>query len=312
MKHRSRLSQLVTLFSMLFLVLLLGCTKEQSGSDSNQQEEEVSLVSSESEAEAEIIYNGVFDDAIGVNDEVGMSGIGIFGRNGLGPTGGDDQTGRPNSCFTVTVTHPNGTPFPARVVIDFGNTPCMGPDGHTRRGRIVTEYTHRLTIPGAIATTVFQDFYFDSIKVEGTHKITNTSAPLTTQPISRQFRVEVIDGKLTNHNGNFVEWNSTKTITQIEGLLTPDFPRDDAFKIEGHSRGRARRGNLLVGWESSVIDPLIKRFLCRWIVRGTVRTVRINATANSPWVAVLNFGNGICDNQAVITINGVSHQITLR
>ena len=306
------LSRLFLLFSLFSLVLLNSCSKETSDNGTPSEEEEVSRVSSESEAEAEIVFNGVFDDAIGVNDELGMAGTGIFGRSALGTDPQTPGTERPNACFTVTITHPNGTPFPARVVIDFGAVPCMGPDGHTRRGQIITEYTNRLTHPGAIAVTTFHNFYFDSIKVEGTHRITNTSAHVTTIPPSRQFKVEVIDARLTKPNADFIEWNSTKTITQLEGLLTPDFPRDDVFKIEGHSHGRARRGNLLVAWESAIVQPLIKRFLCRWIVSGRVRTVRLNSTTNTPWVAVLDFGNGHCDSQATITINGVTHQITLR
>lgn len=309
MKHRIlSLGHFALLLSLFSLLLVVSCSKEQSGGT----EEEVSKISSESDAEAEMVFNGVFDDAMGVSDEVGMSGTGIFGRSAIDVNTGTTGTERPNACFTVTVTHPNNTPFPVKVVIDFGNIPCMGPDGHTRRGKIINIYTNRLIFPGAIATTTFENFYFDSIKVEGTHKITNTSQPITTVPPHRQFTVDVINAKLTKPNGNFTEWNSHKVITQIEGLVTPDFPRDDVFRIEGHSRGRASRNNILVAWESHVIEPLIKKFLCRWIVRGTVRTVRLNTTTNNPWVAVLNFGNGACDNQAVITINGVSHQITLR
>lgn len=312
MKYRIYLPGLASLLSVLSLLFVVSCSKEKSSGETNQQEEQVSMVSTESEAEAEMVYNGVFDDVMGVNDDVGMAGTGIFGRSAIAVEPGSPEMARPLACFTVSVTHPANTLFPARVVIDFGATPCMGPDGHTRRGKIVIEYTNRLIIPGAIAATSFQDFYFDSIKVEGTHKITNTSSPLGTLPLSRQFKAEVINGKLTHPNGNFVEWNSTKTVTQIEGLITPDRPLDDIFKIEGASRGRAKRGNLLVAWESNVVEPLIKKFTCRWIVKGIVRTLRVNATANSPWVSSLNFGNGTCDNQAVVTINGVSRQITLR
>jgi hypothetical protein len=46
-------------------------------------------------------------------------------------------------------------------------------------------------------------------------------------------------------------------------------------------------------------------------VKGRIRTIRINSLPTSPWVAVLDFGNGNCDNLAIITINGVPHQITL-
>jgi hypothetical protein len=311
MKSRINLIQLIPALFVLLFVFTLSCTKENSNNGTDAQEEEVSTISSESDAEAESIFNGIFDDVMGVNDDVGMAGTGVFGRAanpGLG------ATARPMACYTLTITHPNSTFFPVRVVIDFGATACMGTDGHTRRGKIICEYTNRLIAPGAIGTTIFEGFYFDSIKVDGTHKITNMSSAIITPNLARQFKVQVIDAKLTRPNGNFVEWNSTKTIEQIEGLITPDRPIDDVFRIKGSARGRALRANVLVAWESNVVDgePLIKRFTCRWINKGTIRSVRLNTAANGPWVASLNFGAGICDNRAVLTINGRSHEITLR
>jgi hypothetical protein len=100
-------------------------------------------------------------------------------------------------------------------------------------------------------------------------------------------------------------------VVQIEGILTPDMPRDDVFKIEGSSSGRVRRGNIIVLWNATVTEPLFRRFTCRHIVKGKIRTVRGNLTTQSRWVAVLDFGNGQCDNQATLTVNGVSRQITL-
>jgi hypothetical protein len=307
MKLRLQLTQLSTLFVLLSLLFVVSCTKEKSGADTDAEEQEVSKTTSEADADAETIFSTFFDDVIGVSDDVGMAGVGIFGRTASNSGSTTLSTDRVTACFTVTITHPQGTPFPARVVIDFGPIPCMGPDGHTRKGKIISEYTNRLTVPGAIAVTTFDGFYFDSIHVEGTHKTTNTSTVNT----GRQFKVEVINGKLTWPNGNYTLWNSVKNIKQIEGMLTPDFPRDDVFQVTGSAHGRAQRGNLLVVWESNIVEPLIKRFLCRWIVKGTIKTVRLTNTTTSPWVAILNFGNGQCDNHAVITINGVSHQITL-
>ena len=309
MKPIFTLPRLIITLSIFLIVLIISCNKEKSNSGTDAQEEQVSMTSSESDAEAESIFNGVFDDIMGVNDDVGMSGTGIFGRAAITGSG---EVQRVTACFTVTVTHPGNTLFPMRVVIDFGPVACMGPDGHTRRGKIISEYTNRLIIPGAIAATTFDNFYFDSIKVEGTHKTTNISSPIATLPPSRAFKVQVIDAKLTRPNGNYIEWNSTKTVTQTEGLLTPDRPLDDVFRIEGSSRGKALRENLLVAWESGIIEPLIKRFTCRWIVKGTIKTVRANVTTNDRWIAVLNFGNGNCENRAIITINGVPHEITLR
>ena len=152
----------------------------------------------------------------------------------------------------------------------------------------------------------------DAIHVEGTHRVSNISGtPIPPANIARKFKVEVINGKLSRPNGDFVEWNSTKTITQVEGLITPDIFRDDVFKIEGSANGTVRRGTLLVRWESIITEPLVRRFTCRWIVKGRVRTIRANLPSNTRWIAVLDFGAGVCDNQATITINGVTRQITL-
>jgi hypothetical protein len=308
MKRIFNLTQLLAFGLFLSFLILPSCKKEQSGS--GEMEAQASRVSSESDGEAENLFNGIFDDVMGVNDEVGLAGTGIFGRSYSGDPDGNTsmQRGDSTHCFTVTVIHLATTPFPKKVIIDFGTTGCVGRDGRTRKGKIIIVYTGRLITPGAMATTTFENFYVNDIKVEGTHIIKNTS----TVNVNRQYTVEVIDGKLTKPNGNYVNWNSEKIITQIEGLVTANIPIDDIFKIEGHARGTALRGNLLVAWQSTITVPLIKRFNCRWIVAGRIRTVRLNTSNTSPWIAILDFGNGTCDNQATLTINGVTYQITLQ
>lgn len=289
---------LLTLTLLVSLLFIASCKKENSGT-SNPNEEEVtaSQLSSESDAQAEVVFNNVFDDAMGVNDQVALGGTGVFGRI--------------NSCPTVTITPvSNASTFPVRVVLDFG-TGCTAPDGHFRKGKVITVYTNRLMIPGAVAETSFDGFYFDSIHVEGTHRIENAGTGPATTPTTRKFIVDITNGKLTRPSGNYVKWNSHKEISQTEGLSTPNIALDDIFAITGSANGQVLRGNLLVGWESNITTPLVKRFNCHWIVKGVIRTVRVNTPANGPWVAELNFGAGTCDNQAVVTINGVAHQITL-
>ena len=303
MKLRLNLIRLMTFLLVTGILFTASCSKEKSGSGAvNEDEQRASLTSSEADGECEMIFNNIFDDAMGASDDVGMAGTGIFGRPA--PETGDVQ--RPNGCYTVTVTQLSSPAiFPLRIVIDFGSTGCQGTDGHTRNGKIITEYSGRLLIPGSTATTTFEDFYVDSIKVEGTHKISNTGTNT-----DRQFTVEIIDAKLSRTNGNYTKWNSQKTISQVEGISTPNLPLDDILKIEGSVSGQALRGNLLVAWEGEIEEPLIKRFNCRWFVRGSLRQKRVNSSSNT-WDAVLDFGNGTCDNQAVVTVNGVTHNITL-
>ena len=294
MKLRLNLTRLAAYIFMAGLLFTASCSKEKSGSGTSNDEEQqrVSLTSSEADGECELIFNNIFDDAMGASDDVGMAGTGIFGRPAPPPAeGGDVQ--RPNGCFVVTVTHLNtSNPFPVRIVIDFGNSGCQGNDGHTRSGKIIVEYSGRLILPGSVASANFEDFHVDSTKVEGTLKISNIGTL-----IERQFKVEVIDARLSRPSGNYTKWNSEKTFTQIEGIATPNLPVDDILRVEGSANGEALRGNLLVAWEGEITEPLIKRFNCRWFVRGQIRQSRANSSNNS-WAAILDFGGGDCDNQA--------------
>ncbi len=290
---KNLLLQLFAIASLLTFSVV-ACQKEKSTTldPVEQYEMNVSKLSSEADTEAEIIYDGIFDDAMGVNDEVGTGGMGIFGRL--------------NACPTVTITRPNApAPFPVRVVLDFG-TGCVARDGHYRKGKIIHVYTNRLIIPNAVVETAFDGFYFDSIKVEGTMRIKNTTE-LTVGP---RYQINVTNGKLTKPNGNFISWNSEKVRTQLEGVLTPT-PIDDAFKITGAARGQVKRDTTLVGWNATIVEPLVRRNNCRWIVQGTVRTARENATTGTRFVGLINYGTGTCDNAATVTINGVTYNITL-
>ena len=78
--------------------------------------------------------------------------------------------------------------------------------------------------------------------------------------------------KITNTNtNNWRKWNSTKNVLQIAGNGTPNFPLDDIYKITGGARGSNSGGHT---WASLITEPLIKKFTCRWIVKGTVRLIR--------------------------------------
>ena len=299
----TRLAALVVIFLLVF-----GSCKKETSVDTTQ-EEFASQASSEADAEADDIFNEVFDNVMGVNADVAFGGTGVFGR--MNSVGISNETARLTACpdLTITaVTAPNT--FPVKVIMDFG-TGCTGRDGRTRSGKIVVVYTNRLIVPGAKATTEFIDYKVDSINVQGTHTITNLSEPLTANCMTHKWKVEVARGKLTKPNGNYVEWNSTKTVAQLEGNCTIFIPHDDIYKITGNANGKVKRGDLLIAWNSEITEPLVKKFTCRWLVKGIIRIVRLNLTTNSPWVATINYGNGDCDNKALATVNGVAHIITL-
>jgi hypothetical protein len=300
-------STLGRIFLMIFSISfwLLSCKKENSKNVLNPQEEEqASFATSESDAESESIFNEVFDNVIGANNDVGLAGTGVFGR--MSTSNNLNVTERLTGCFTVFITHPvQGQDFPLRIELDFG-AGCPGRDGRVRSGKIITEYTGRLLVPGKSSITVFKEYKLDSIKVEGTIVITNTgSADL------RQFTVDISNAKLTKPNGDYTKWNAHRVITQVEGLGSPDIHIDDVFSITGNASGEVKTTRFATAWESVIIEPLRKRFACSYISKGVVKVIRRNLPADSKWVGILNYGNGTCDNKATLSVNGIEHQINL-
>jgi hypothetical protein len=311
MKFKFKAVQISLLAILTLTFTFIACNKENSGEGTPEQEEAASVASSESEGEAEAMFSDVFDDVMGVNADVALGGTGVFGRTMATNTDGTDATARITACPDVTITllSPPAL-FPKKVVLDFGTGCTSTRDGRHRRGKIIIVYSNRLTIHGAVATTTFDGYYVDSVKVEGTHKISNIAE---VNALAKKWKVEVIRGKLTLPNGDFTEWNRTNIITQIETLSTP--VRDWVLKVEGFGNGHTRRHGIIVAWNAEITEPLIKRFNCRWIVRGKVRIRRANISNSTRWEGLLDFGppnNGACDNRATITVNGHTREIILR
>jgi hypothetical protein len=313
MKFLSNPTQLLLTLFLFTIITVFSCKKETSDTLNDQDEALANISATESNAEAEDVFNGVFDDVLGVNANVGMGGTGIFGRRASATYGTSyadgriDNTSQLPPCLNIIIQQPTPSSFPIKITFDFGSTGCAANDGHWRKGKIVVDYSDRLLIPGATASARFEDFQIDSITIDNStmYTISNTG----TQD-HLQFTVNV-NAKLSKPSGNYSEWYSQKTISRIEGNLTST-PLDDVLKIEGKATGKTKRNDLIVAWKAEITDPFIKRFSCRWISQGVIKTGRENLASNSQWFGILDYGLGNCDNRATLTINGVRYEITLR
>lgn len=300
MKKTINLTTWLLAFGLIGAITFSGCKKDDSISSASENDP-VELVATQEattqEAETEAQFDDVFNitasmNAAQVGEDLGV-GANVSGLFELGSTTPTNNT----RCFTITVVPNIPHVFPKTVTIDFG-TGCLGRDGKYRKGKIVSIYTNPMVVPGAKVSTTFVDYFVDSFHIEGTHITENTSTSNM-----QGWKITVINGKITNTNTNrWRMWNSTKNVLQIEGNGTPHFPMDDVYKITGNARGSNSGGHT---WSSLVIEPLIKKFTCPWIVKGTVKLIRDGREA------LLDYGNGVCDNIAIIYINGVPHIIRL-
>jgi hypothetical protein len=245
----------------------------------------------------------VSNNVLGFGD-AGIDDVGIFGR--VASSGRAAKVDTVPYCVTISVSPLRPGDFPKTVMLDFGSG-CRS-HGHLRSGKITTVYTGRLSETGSSATTTFENFRFDSISVEGTHKSSNTRAAGSNQ---RQFTVQITNAKLTASNGNYTERSASRVHTQIEGNATLS-PADDIFRLTGSSSGKTKNGGRLFSWSTAITEPLIRPRSCRWVTQGILAITRSGAASNSPWSGILNFGNGTCNNAAILTINGTTRQIVLR
>jgi hypothetical protein len=304
MKTMNRMKQTTILASALLLTLV-ACKKNDMPGINDDANFSVAAVA---DAETDIALDDVYDNVMG-DDEFGSGGnFGVFGTaaqghndNSLDITNSPVNIDSANRCFTKTVSPLTPGVWPKTVTVDFGTSGCVGRDGRTRYGKIITVYTNRMFVTGASATTSFDNYRVDSFKVEGEHKVTNQStlgAP--------KWAVKVTNGKVSNtNNSNYRLRNADHVLAQTEGLLTPN-PLDDALSITGAASGTASKNGVTVQWTRNIQEPLIKRFTCRWVSKGKIAITRNNLTG------VLDYGNGTCDNTATLTIAGQTFTINLR
>ena len=284
------------LLGILFATLIFtSCKKDNSISE---KEELATLESMENDAVADFSYSSETDNALDVAMEVNEEYFGFRSSSYVSDNVSPRLTnGRVQQCFIVSVDTTPVTTFPITVTIDFKDG-CLGRDGKIRKGRIITVYTGRIRVPGSKATTTFKEFYVDSINVDGTHILSNVS-----RNDVPAFQRQVINGKLLWKSGRWVKWGAVRTVAMIKGVETPFDRKDDVFRITGEGRGENSAGRT---WAHEITEGLIKKTICPWISSGIIR-FRHNASVGS-----LNYGNGDCDNKALLTINGRSKEITLR
>lgn len=287
------------------LLLLISCKKENS-QDSPLDQQNFAGMSAQANADAQVIFDDAFNNVLGVNSELGIGGTGVFGT-AYRPSALDQEplSGANEmdslSCLQVTLTplaYPNR--FPLRVTLDFGSG-CTDAQGLTRSGKIITDYSGPLLIPGNSASTHFENYRINNIQVFGNQTIRNTG-----ESSVAAFTLTVTQARILWPNGNRVQWNSSKTIRQVAGMATPRWPPDDAFEITGSANGSLQTASLLFAWGTRISSPLLKKFSCRWFTQG-----KLDLLKGSDPVASLDYGTGNCDNLASLSVNGKILEISL-
>jgi hypothetical protein len=195
-------------------------------------------------------------------------------------------------CASVTVLYPDGTPFPRIITIDFGETNCQVRPNLWKRGKVIITVSDSLININANRIVTFDGFYINDQEVTGTRKITN----LGSNP----------DGYMVfdiSNDFSVGEWNrqATGTKTWVAGYDSMDFT-DNVFLLDGSS-STTRPNEVVIN--RTITEPLRIDRSCGYITEGILS---IQWNGNS---AIIDFGDGTCDDVATITHNGEVFEIDL-
>jgi hypothetical protein len=199
-------------------------------------------------------------------------------------------------CATVTIQL-TATTWTRTVVFDN----CELPNGNILDGTIIVSGSLNFDIPSHTISYSFVDFHHNNILIEGNRTVVRTFQGTTQLNVPHPVANMSIDMTITFPNGNSYHRVGNRVREMIEGFGTPMVWSDNIFSITGSWTTTFPAGTST----STITAPLRVRANCPFIVRGIVTTVRNENTV------VLDYGNGECDNQATLTINGTTTTITI-
>lgn len=242
----------------------------------------------EDNAKAEQISN----DVQNISDEAALN-------NSVGYLKGGNENTVLSGC--ATVTH-DTVAIPHVLTIDFGPVNCLCADARYRRGKIIVTYQGHYADSGSFHTITFDGYHVNNHAIAGYKTVENKG-----HNNSGHLYFEVkADDTLTFANGAVRTWGCNRIRTWISGDSTYS-KVDDVYEISGTSYLNKPNGN---SFTANITTPLLVARNCQWIKAGVVQIIPAITNPNQS-TRTINYGNGVCDNQATLTVGGQTTAIIL-
>jgi len=274
-------------FKYIMVVAIMGmlftsCKKKQDDTDNDT-----------SAAGDNALAEGTYNDVHNIADQASTGTLSSYT-----PTYNSNEKGLLSTCATVNI---NTTVTPHTITVDFGSTNCLCVDGRYRRGIINITFTGNYRDSASTHTISFTNYYVNDNQVLGTKTVTNLGRNSAGHSV---FSISVNGSiiKSAANGGGTITWTSTRQREWIAGESTPTWS-DDVYLITGSASGTNAHGNTFT---AQITIPLRRELSCHHFVSG-----RFDLTPTGKATRTIDFGNGACDDQATVTINGNVYNITL-
>lgn len=191
------------------------------------------------------------------------------------------------------------------LVIDFSSG-CRGPWGVTRSGKLTISYQGIPFTEGSSWSVALDNYRVNEVTLTGAVSVDNVM--LENDIYSFSFRVT--DGTLTVENGASYTYESNNVYRWLNGRETFIDSNDDEWEISGSSTGTNSKGQ---AFTASTITSLLGKQAClsdedAYFSAGKLE-IEVASLLNPMGV---DFGDGSCDTEAVLSYMGFSQTISLR
>lgn len=187
--------------------------------------------------------------------------------------------------------------FPITMTIDWGTGITDPIDGKTRSGKIICLFSDYWHIVGSTIKVTMVNFVSNGTSFAcDSMKITHSAA--------NAFSHRVFKGVCSNSAwAGSLQWEGTRTVTQTGGYSTPLNHLDDVYSVTGNATGVNREGK---AYTVNISSAIVKRASCSWVESG-----KVDITPEGLATRTIDYGNGTCDSQATVTINGNTFTFTM-
>lgn len=199
-----------------------------------------------------------------------------------------------NDEITVTIDT-SETRYPITITLDYGEATELN-NGRVVSGTIAVNISAAKNTDGATKTITYA-CTVDTVTIAGTstHTFTGDSETSKATTSASDLTFTLVDGTVIERLGNH-------TRTWVDGVATQE-REDDIIEVTGSTNISASTGDT---WSKTIVETLVRIGDCRHYVQGITQI-----TYNEEVTSELDFGDGTCDNLAILTVDGEAVEIEL-
>jgi hypothetical protein len=221
--------------------------------------------------------------------EAGFSGV-LPVMNQIGID--EDGLNKGASCATITWMNSQDTiginNWPVIILVDYGTVGCADYDGKFKQGSFTAVFHNRFGDEGAMIDITLNDYKVNTVEYRGTITLKNNGG--------RSYSSTVANGEVVLSDGSTILYDGTSTLTWLSGHTTPSDASDDSFEFTNDSECTNREDRHFV---VTTTTPLLKSSDCEYITSGV-----LDLTPDELATRSVNYGDGSCDDEASVTVNG--------